>query len=170
MSTAQESSEGDTDQDLDTNMMVWPKGETPAQQILLNQTKLQDSIVTFLQYIPSLIYIIVSLVYAPVMFTISESAIRSVWIAFSLMLILVGLLFSYHALNALHARNTYEAVSLKTPSSSVSTAERIWRDRLEEAKLGTQHQFKGIMVILYNSIEMLTWLGFAAVIYWLARH
>src|ERR1043166_7861057 len=82
----------------------------PAQQMLLDLKAIQDIIAAFFQNIPSLTYIVVSLVYAPLIFTVRESAIRPVWIVFCVQLILVGVVCGWRAANALRTRDAYQRV------------------------------------------------------------
>jgi hypothetical protein len=151
--------------DYESRMRQAPNGDAtpPARQMLLDQKTIQDATVAVLRHIPSLTYVIVSLVYAPVMFLVRESAVTSVWIAFSVQLIVVAVVFGFRALNALRTRKAYELLALKTPSSPFPTNEMIWADRLAEGRQITQYNpFFGIA-------ELVVWLIFAAIVYLLAR-
>ena len=53
----------------------------------LDQKKIQDATAALIQYIPSLIYVVVGLVYVPLMFVVREPLLLPIWIAFSVHLV-----------------------------------------------------------------------------------
>jgi hypothetical protein len=142
----------------------------PAQEILLEQKKIQDTVAALLQQTPTFAYIVVSLVYSPLMFVVQNSALTSVWIAFSLNLIIVGFFCTYRAVSALRNRNAYEMVALRTPSDPFPTDEAIWGDRLAEIRQITARNPIFGRPTLYNLLELVVWLVFAAVVHTLAYH
>jgi hypothetical protein len=148
---------------IPNHMIPQSDSTAPARQMLLDQKKIQDATAAFLQYTPSLAYFVVSLVYGPMIFMVRESAVRSVWIAFSVQLIVVGVVFGFRALSALRTRNAYEMVVLRRPSDPLPTDEMIWADRLAEGRQITQHNLS------FRIGELLVWLIFAAAVYFVGR-
>jgi hypothetical protein len=106
-------------------------------------------------------YVVVSLVYAPLMFFVRESKAMAVFIVFSVQLIMVAVIFGFRALSSLRMRRAYELLMLRTASEPTPTNEMIWGDRLAELRQIGQHR------LLFDGAELWVWLMFAAMVYFL---
>jgi hypothetical protein len=137
-----------------------------ARAMLLEQKKIQDEIAALAHHIPSVLYVLTTFVYTPLMFIVRDTLLYPVWIAFSVQLIVVWLVFSVRALMSFQTQKFYEMVVLRKPSDSRSTVEMMWGDRLAELRQYTRYQR---VFVLFGTIEPLLWLCFAGMVYSLAR-
>ena len=137
-----------------------------SRMMLLEQKKIQDAITAVIQYIPSVLYVVTSLVYGPLMFVVQESRLRSVLLAFTLQLAIIGALSTLRILLAHRTQRFYEMVALRRPSDPDYTSDMIWADRLAELRHYTRYEQRSSM---FGAIELALWFAFAVGVYYLAR-
>jgi hypothetical protein len=133
--------------------------------MLLEQKSIEDRIAAFVQYVPSIFYVITSLVYTPLMFSIGEPYLKSALVAFVVEVFVIWLVFTLRSLMARRTQRLYEMVALRRPSEPHSTVEMIWADRLAEMRQYREYYQRSV---LFSAIEVTLWFCFAIGIYFLA--
>jgi hypothetical protein len=151
---------------LGGNMLGGDSTEGDARAILLEQKKLQDAVATIIKYVPGILHVLTSFVYTTMLFFVRGPLIFPVWIAFSVQLIAISLIFDLRSIMAERSQRFYEAAVLRRPSDSYSTIEMVWTDRLAETRQFKKYEHRDLLRIF----ELGLWLGFATMVYFLTRH
>jgi hypothetical protein len=141
-----------------------------ARTILLERTRIQDVSVSALRYAPTTSYLIISIVYTPLMLISSKLpvSLTSLWLMFCLTLLLSGVIWWCRIANAVKLRDAYEVAALKTSSGPFPTWEGIWADRLTEVRYLAEKDFAVNRWIL-SAVELVAWLSLASIAYIIAQ-